>query len=463
MAAFASTMPRVPRRRMKVAAGIAFAFFVAYFDRTNVTVLIANHHFDADLGITGSKFKQGLLLSAFLFPYGFANFVTGPLGDKIGGRRGVTFAVLSWTVVMTVMGFTSSFAVMIALRVLLGLGESIMTPACNMIIAQWFPDRERSRANSVWLGGLFLAPAISYPILVLIVDDFGWRSTFFLLAAVGFFVALPMVWFWTTDRPEDAKGLSPIELSYIRDGQAATKVFDGDTIRRQAKMVFSNHKYWLGVIGYTGYGLGFWGVSAFVPSYFEHVRHLSFSSSGLFAVLPWVAATVLNFVGGWSGDRKKRWRVSLWSLGYIAAAGLSLLGIATGSAGGAIVLISLAVGFMAFTLGPMWAIAQELSRPAVTGLTSGVWNGVSYIVSAFGPGVVGYIADSTGSYSLGFLAMAAFLVAMAIVITPLRHGQLAAAPGFGRGDRVAAEPPDSITQLGDRHDCPEHGIDPDSQ
>lgn len=425
---------------MKVAAAIAFAFFVAYFDRTNVTVLIANHQFDADLGISGSKVKQGLLLSAFLFPYGFANFVTGPLGDKIGGKRGVTFAVLSWTVFMAAMGFTSSFTVMIIFRVLLGLGESIMTPACNMIVGQWFPDRERARANSVWLAGLFLAPAISYPILIAFVDAFGWRSTFFLLSAVGLFVALPMAWFWTTDKPEDAKDMTEAELGYIRRGQTGTRAFDAGSFRRQARLVFSNYRYWLGVIGYTGYGLGFWGVSAFVPTYFEHVRHLSFNTSGLFSVLPWVAATVLTLVGGWLGDRRQRWRAMLWSLGFVLAAALSYLGVLTGSTGAAIVLISVGVGFMAFILGPMWSIAQELSLPAVGGLTSGVWNGVTYIVSAFGPVLVGYIADSTGSYSLGFLVMAAFLILMAIVVIPLWRGRLFTARPSGTGDPVAIRP-----------------------
>ncbi len=446
MAALTSTMARVPRRRMKVAAAIAFAFFVAYFDRTNVTVLIANHQFDATLGIEGDKVKQGLLMSAFLFPYGFANFGTGPLGDKIGGRRGVTYAILCWTVFMTAMGFVSSFTLMILFRVLLGLGESIMTPACNMIVSQWFPDRERSRANSIWLGGLFLAPAISYPILIVFVDAFGWRSTFFLLAAVGFFVALPMAWFWTTDRPEDAKNLSPEELSYIRNGQVGTKAFDSGTFTRQARLVFSNYKYWLGVIGYTGYGLGFWGISTFVPTYFEHVRHLSFSSSGLFAVLPWVAATVLTLVGGWLGDRRHRWRAPLWSFGFIAGAVLSYLGVATGSVAAAVVLISVAVGFMAFVLGPMWSIAQELSLPAVGGLTSGVWNGVTYIVSAFGPAVVGFIADSTGSYTLGFVVIAGFLVAMAIVILPLWRGQLATAQPSASVGPVAASRPGTAAQ-----------------
>lgn len=437
MATMPSVIDRVPRRRMKVAAAIAFAFFVAYFDRTNVTVLIANHQFDADLGIAGNSVKQGLLLSAFLFPYGFANFVTGPLGDKIGGRRGVTYAILCWTVFMAVMGFTSSFAVMIVFRVLLGLGESIMTPACNMIVGQWFPDRERSRANSVWLAGLFLAPAISFPILIAFVDAFGWRSTFFLLSAVGLFVALPMAWFWTTDKPEDAKGITTAELGYIRSGQVSTRAFDAGTFRRQARLVFSNRKYWLGVIGYTGYGLGFWGVSAFVPTYFEHARHLSFSSSGLFAVLPWVAATVLTLAGGWLGDQRHRWRAALWSLGYVLAAVLSYLGVLTGSVGAAIVLISVGVGFMAFTLGPMWSIAQELSLPAVGGLTSGVWNGVCYIVSAFGPALVGFIADSTGSYTLGFMVMAGFLVLMALVVLPLWRGQLAAVRPSGAPDQAA--------------------------
>ncbi|GAB3378422.1 MFS transporter [Amycolatopsis echigonensis] len=437
-----SLQTAMSNRRYRVAIAISFAFFVAYFDRTNVSVLIANQEFTDSLGITGNKFAQGLLITGFLFPYGLCNFFTGPLGDKIGGRRGVIWSIIAWTVLMCAMGLVSNFVVMLVLRIVLGLGESIMTPSCNMIVAEWFPDRERARANSAWLGGLFLAPAVSFPVIVWIVNVFGWRESFFVLAAVGVLVALPMMWRWTANRPEEMAGVSPAELRHIRDGQA--KPADPEPVKASLRRLFANYRYWLCVFSYMGYGLGFWGISTFVPSYLEHERHLGFTSSGTFAVIPWLTAAVLNLVGGMIGDRMPRGRVLLWSGGYVLGALLSYLGVATGTVGMSVVFISAAVGFLGFTLAPMWSVIQELTPRGTTGLGTGIANGVSYIASAFGPALVGALVDSSGSYNLGFFLLAGFLVVTALALAPLWRGHVR------RGD--LAEVPSTATKTEAHHD-----------
>ena len=412
----------ITRRRYKVAFAIAFAFFVAYFDRTNVSVLIADHQFTDDLGITGNAWAQGLLVTGFLFPYGLCNFVTGPIGDLVGGRRGVIWAISAWTVLMVAMGFTSSFAVMLALRIVLGLAESIMTPASNLIVSEWFPDRERARANSAWLCGLFVAPAVSFPIIVGIVNVFDWRASFFVLAAIGALIGLPMIWRWTANRPEELSTVSEAELRHIRDGQS--KPAAPEPIRSALRKLLSDHRLWLCSFAYMGYGLGFWGLSTFVPSYLEHARHLNFTASGTFAVLPWLAAAVLTLVGGFIGDRRPRRRVLLWSGGYLVAAVLSYLGVTTGVVSVSIVLLSVAIGLLGFTLGPMWAIIQELTPRGTTGLGTGIVNGVGYIASAFGPALVGLLVDRTGSYDSGFFLLAGFLVVTAALLVPMWRGNL---------------------------------------
>lgn len=425
------------KKRHKVAIAISVAFFVAYFDRTNVSVLIANHTFTDSLGITGNKFAQGLLLTGFLFPYGLCNFFTGPLGDKVGGRRGVIWSIIAWTVLMCAMGLVSNFALMLVLRILLGFGESIMTPSCNMIVSEWFPDRERARANSAWLGGLFLAPAVSFPVIVWIVNTFGWRESFFVLAAFGAVVALPMMVRWTANRPEDMHRVSAAELDYIRAGQAEPA--EAEPTRTALRKLFANRRYWICVFSYMGYGLGFWGLSSFVPSYLEHARHLNFTSSGTFAVVPWLAAAVLSTLAGLLGDRLPRRRVLMWSGGYLLGAALSYLGVATGTVSMSIALISAAIGFLGFTLPPMWAVIQELTPRGTTGLSTGITNGFSYIASAFGPALVGALVDATGSYDLGFFLLAGWLVVTGVALAPLWRGRLQSIPATSSLSPVTTE------------------------
>lgn len=418
---------RFRQRRTGVAIAISFAFFVAYFDRTNVTVLIADPHFTTDLGIGDSKLRQGLLLTGFLFPYGLCNFFVGPLADKLGGRRGIAIAIVFWTVLMAAMGGVSNFGVMLALRILLGFGESIMTPACNLIVAEWFPDRERARANSAWLAGLFLAPVVSFPVIVGLVNVAGWRASFWVLGAVGLFVALPMIWFWTSNRPEEFGRIDAAEVTHIRSGQHRTEepAFSWANARR----LLSNHRLWVCAFAYMGYGLGFWGISTFVPSYLEHSRGLTFSASGIVSIAPWLAAAVLAVLGGLLGDRLPRRRVLMWSGGYLLSAAMAYLGTTTATVAASVVFIAVSVGMLGFTLPPMWSVVQEVSPRGMTGLGTGIVNGVSYCAAAFGPAAVGAIVDRSGSFNLGFFTLAGFLVITALSLAPLWRGHLPAPEG----------------------------------
>jgi sugar phosphate permease len=432
MSSTASVVGIGSSRRLKVAVTISVAFFVAYFDRTNVTVLLADHHFTADLGISDSKFQQGLLLTAFLLPYGLCNFVVGPIADKIGGRRALIFSIIAWTVLMVAMGSVSSFIAMLVLRVILGLGESVMTPACNLIVAEWFPDKERARANSSWLTGLFLAPAISFPIIVAMVNLFGWRASFYILALIGIVIALPMALAWTTDRPEQHRAMTDSELHTIRSGQLAVQQVPD--LRERLREMFGNYRYWITVFSYIGYGVGFWGITTFVPSYLENERGQSFSTSGVMSVAPWLAAAVLAVVFGLLGDRFPSRRVLLWSGGYLLAALLSFVGVRVGTLSLSIVFISAAVGFTASTLPPMWSVIQEIVPRGITGMGTGIVNGVSYVAASVGPALVGALVDATGSYNLGFGILAGTLVVTALALAPLWRGHLPP----GRGEPAAA-------------------------
>jgi cyanate permease len=131
--------------------------------------------------------------------------------------------------------------------------------------------------------------------------------------------------------------------------------------------------------------------------------------------------------------------VILWSAGYFVAAVLSYIGVHTGLVSLSIVLISVAVGLMAFTLGPMWAVVQELTPLGMTGLGTGFVNGVAYIASAFGPALVGAIVDRTGSYAVGFYILAGWLIVTGLALIPLWRGYLpVAASGKGSGSALTS-------------------------
>ena len=91
-------MPQASRMRVVLAAILFFTLLVSYLDRVNVSVLVADPKFLADMGIAGQPAQMGLLLTTFLYAYGFANLLVAPIGAKIGPRKAMSASILLWGV-----------------------------------------------------------------------------------------------------------------------------------------------------------------------------------------------------------------------------------------------------------------------------------------------------------------------------------------------------------------------------
>ena len=89
----------------------------------------------------------GLLLSAFYWTYAVGQIFTGWLVDRFDVRWIYTIEVLIWSFSTFSIGITSSFAVMLCMLLLLGLGEAVAYPACSRVIISVFPETRRGLAR----------------------------------------------------------------------------------------------------------------------------------------------------------------------------------------------------------------------------------------------------------------------------------------------------------------------------
>ena len=91
------TLAETPtKKRVGVVIILLITVLVAYLDRVNVSVLIADPTFLDAMGINGKPFEIGLLTSLFVAAYGFSNFVLTPLGDRMGARKTMILALALW-------------------------------------------------------------------------------------------------------------------------------------------------------------------------------------------------------------------------------------------------------------------------------------------------------------------------------------------------------------------------------
>ncbi|MEQ6447062.1 MFS transporter, partial [Salmonella enterica subsp. enterica serovar Senftenberg] len=126
--------------------------------------------------------------------------------------------ILIWTIALMIGGVATSFALIIICRILLGIGEGFYYPLQSVFIKNWFPKQERGRANAAWIVGQSVAPAIAMPFFTWWIGTHGWRSNFFLCAALGL-IPLWLLWRYVADKPEQHKSISEQELAYIKAGQ----------------------------------------------------------------------------------------------------------------------------------------------------------------------------------------------------------------------------------------------------
>lgn len=411
--AVAAESVRPTKQRVVLVAILLLTLLIAYLDRVNVSVLLADNTFLTDMGIKGQPIQMGLLMTLFLIAYGVANVVLSPLGDYIGPRKAMSLSILLWTVSVFIGGLATTFTTMLAARVILGLGEGMHWPMQSTFVKNWFPPWERGKANGVWLIGLMAGPALAMPFFTWVVSSWGWRPSFFILGALGL-VPLVLLWCYVTDRPGQHKKVNAAEREYIESAlelEAAeeAKVRTESLRERLSSFVF-NYRFWLLTINYFCIACVWWGTMAWLPSYLKAARGFSWAQMGAMSSLPYVLGGISILFFGHLADKLGR-RAPFIALAHLGSAlGIYFGSVATDNLTAAI-LISAGIASVAIGLPSSWSILQQIVPGKAIGAGAGMMNGLSNGGSAFAPVLIGFFISMTGSYVGGLL----FLVGLAVI------------------------------------------------
>ena len=139
-------------RRAWTAVLILFATAVlAYTDRQVLSLLVDPIRHDLHVDDTGMSLLLGL---AFAMVYGVAGLPLGVLADRMSRRNLLAAGVAVWSVGTLMCGLAPSFAVLFAARIVVGLGEAVLSPAAISLISDGFPPRQRGAAVGVYFTGI---------------------------------------------------------------------------------------------------------------------------------------------------------------------------------------------------------------------------------------------------------------------------------------------------------------------
>ncbi|MGA2116334.1 MAG: MFS transporter [Bryobacteraceae bacterium] len=379
-------------RRWLIALLLFVAGLINYFDRTIVSVALPVIALDLHLGPA----RMGVLLSAFFWSYALMQVPIGWLSDRYNLRWLYAGCFALWSFTCGLTGFAASLGVMIVLRVLLGVGESIYMPGGMKMVSVLFPPKDRGLASGVINCGTRAGLAFGAPLIAALVVAFGWKNSFFLLGFTS------LVW------------LAPWLIAFPRSASSVTHA-SGKGNWKLSKV----DRSLLGMsLAHIGYGYYFYLMVTWLPSYLVKVRHLSLQEAGTYAVVPYLTFMLAEPLGGWIADRfvaaghdEIFSRKATITVSYLTSVMLIPAGLVAKTTP-AIVLLGVA-SLVGLSTANINALVQRITRGGEVGFSIGVLNLAGNLSGVIAPLATGLIVEQTGSY------LPAFAVAVVVLLAAI--------------------------------------------
>ena len=185
-------------RWIPILALVAVGTMINYLDRT--VLGIAAPFLTRDLGLTAAK--MGLVFSAFSWSYALLQIPGGVFLDRFGTRLTYCIAVVCWSGCTALMGAVQSFNGLVLTRIGVGVFEAPCFPANSRILASWFPQQERARANAIYSFGQYVGLGFLSVPLFWVTRRFGWRGLFLLVGGLG--IVFGAAWWMLYRNPGDS-------------------------------------------------------------------------------------------------------------------------------------------------------------------------------------------------------------------------------------------------------------------
>lgn len=405
-AAAHAALEKPTRQRFVLLAILFLGISIAYLDRVNVAVIAANEQFLQDMGIAGDPVSIGLMMSAFLFAYGLANVLLSPLGDYLGPRKAMIAAYLIICAALLMGGLAASFGVLLASRVLLGVGEGLYYPMQNTLVKHWFPPAERGRANTVWLLGQSIAPALAMPVFTFFVSLYAWQSTFHLSFVLSL-VPLVLITWLTADRPAMHRRVNVGERTYIEQALAAAeprKSEAGARLSAGGRGFLVDYRFWLLMLILASNSILSWGLLSWFPTYLKQARGFSWDSMGMLSALPFVFGLVAKIVAGVVIDRSGRSATVIMVSAALCALAL-YLGVHLDNRYMASLSIAIGIGMSSMQIPAVFTLLQGLVQAQAISSAAGVLNGVAVGFGALSPVLIGLSSRLSGGFDAAFYLM----------------------------------------------------------
>jgi MFS family permease len=352
-----------------------------------------------------SDSELGWLGTAFILLYAVVGVPLGRLADV--GRRKWLLAggVALWSLMTLGAGFAWSFWSLFVLRLGVGVGEASCAPAASSLIGDLVPPQRRARAMAVFMLGLPLGLALSFPVSGTIARHFGWEKAFFVAAVPGLVLAVLALFM-----VEPARGGA--DPNFVKDeggrmkAESEKRLSDSafirppSSVRVVVRRVLSLPTMWWLIASGALHNFNMYALGTFLSSFLQRFHGLSVEGAGWVSGLAYGFGALGIFAAGWLGDRAFRRDVSgrlhvAW-VGLAAVVPCLLLALAApaGAWGWCAVWLLPGCMLLYFYYGTVYATIQDIIEPPLRGMAMAIYFCAMYFLGAvFGPVATGWASD----------------------------------------------------------------------
>lgn len=400
--------------RWAVVAMLFLGGMINYLDRS--AIAIAAPFLTKQLSLTPSEL--GWVFSAFFFGYATFCFVGGYASDRIGGRNVFALASVVWSIFCALTAFVFSYASLLVVRTIFGMGEGPYGSATNKLVSNWFPRRQQASAVGWANSGTPLGGALAGPVVGFIALSFGWRASFIAIAIIG--LAWAVAWMLlVTERPDHSAHLGAEERAAIMSDQEAPPsgppVSLGSLLIRPGVLATA--------FAFFGYAYILYFFLSWFPSYLTMQQHLSIKSMSFVTVIPWLLGFIGLAAGGMVSDAIYRLignavlaRKLVLVIGLlIAAICVALAGAASGVVM-AVSLMTVSVFFMYLTGHTYFTLILDTIENRRVGGVSGFVHFIANLAGVIAPAATGYMVQASGTFTSAFALTGAIAVLGAVAV-----------------------------------------------
>ncbi len=305
----------IGKYRWTICALLFFATTINYLDRQVLSLL--QPRLAEQFGWTNTDYAN--ITSVFQFVYAISMLFAGRIIDKMGTKKGYTWAIIIWSIgallhalaipigegAATILGWVGIVAVPVSIagfmvsRAILAIGEAGNFPAAIKATAEYFPKKERSFATGIFNSGANVGAVLAPLTVPWIGDHWGWEAAFVIIGAIGFLWMA--AWLMLFEKPEQQKRLSAAEYAYITSDKIDNSIVSNPSEKGAEKVS------WLKLLGYKqtwAFVFGkfmtdgvWWFFLFWLPAYLK----AQYGMSGTVIILPLAILYTITMIGSIGG------------------------------------------------------------------------------------------------------------------------------------------------------------------